>query len=188
MIAERPREHFLKKYSAGTITDIRDATFFGSGLSIKDALEVTWSEGTVESGSSGSGLFRNDFLIGTLHGGNRCGSNPDTDYYSSFESMFSQVCPFLDPQSCDSQNVRNLAAPTAAVSATSPASLTEANLDNATLTVALTNTSFRSGVTKQSFTLTTPSAGIWTATVRQRRTLRSFAKRSPTTAPTWAAR
>ena len=50
--------------------------------------------------------------------------------------------------------------PSATISATSPATLTESNLDDATLTVALTGTTFASGVAVSSFTLTTDVPGL----------------------------
>ena len=50
--------------------------------------------------------------------------------------------------------------PTAALAATSPATLTESNLNNATLTVKLTDTTFAAGVTASSFTLTTDVPGL----------------------------
>ena len=50
--------------------------------------------------------------------------------------------------------------PTAAITATNPAALTEANLDGATLTVTLTDTAFASGVTRSSFSLATNVPGL----------------------------
>ena len=50
--------------------------------------------------------------------------------------------------------------PTAAITSTNPAALTEANLDNATVTVALTDTAFASGVAQSHFTLTTNVPGL----------------------------
>ena len=146
----------VKKYAAGAINGIANVRI--SGRLFRNALRVSWSEGATEGGSSGSGLFRNDLLIGMLSGGNFC-SIP-YDYYGSFESVFSQFCSFLSPQSCGDQNVRDRASASVRISTTAPTSLTEANLDNATVTVALTNTTFGSGVTKESFTLTTNVPGL----------------------------
>ena len=53
-----------------------------------------------------------------------------------------------------------VAGPAAALGDTVPATLTEANLDGATVTVALARTSFTSGVTKASFELITTIPGI----------------------------
>ena len=52
------------------------------------------------------------------------------------------------------------ATPSATIAATSPATLAESNLDGATLTVTLADTSFASGVTASSFTLTTDVPGL----------------------------
>ena len=52
------------------------------------------------------------------------------------------------------------ATPLATIAATSPATLAESNLDGATLTVTLADTSFASGVTASSFTLTTDVPGL----------------------------
>ena len=53
-----------------------------------------------------------------------------------------------------------VAAPSATIAATSPATLAESNLDGATLTVTLADSSFASGVTASSFTLTTDVPGL----------------------------
>ena len=50
--------------------------------------------------------------------------------------------------------------PTAAITATTPATLTEATLDGAELTVTLTDTTFESGVAASSFTLNTDVSGL----------------------------
>ena len=50
--------------------------------------------------------------------------------------------------------------PLATISSTNPATLTESNLDGATVTVTLTNNIFGSGVTQSSFTLTTGVPGL----------------------------
>ena len=50
--------------------------------------------------------------------------------------------------------------PTAAITSTNPAALTEANLDNATVTVTLTDTAFASGAALSHFTLTTNVPGL----------------------------
>ena len=50
--------------------------------------------------------------------------------------------------------------PTAALAASSPTTLTEANLDGATVTVTLTDTAFASGVTKSRFTPSTNVPGL----------------------------
>ena len=82
----------VKKYSAGNITEITDS------LGVEDAIQLTWSEGVTEGGSSGSGLFRDGYLIGTLSHGDECGSPVYFDFYGSFASFFPRVCAFLDPR------------------------------------------------------------------------------------------
>ena len=153
----------VKKYAGGTLTS------FGRNWPLRTTLNgrvfltrvgiATWTDGRTEPGSSGSGLFRDGLLIGLTSGGPRfC---PENAYalFSTFESVFSQLCPYLAPQSCGAENARNLATTEATIS-TSPSSLTEANLDDATVTVALTNTRFTSGVTAESFTLNTDVPGL----------------------------
>ena len=82
----------VKKYAAGAITAIKDSQ------SLEDGIELTWSEGVTEGGSSGSGLFRGGYLIGTLSHGDTCGSPVYFDYYGSFASFFPRACPFLHPR------------------------------------------------------------------------------------------
>ena len=82
----------VKKYSAGNITEITDSQ------GVEDAIQLTWSEGVTEGGSSGSGLFRDGYLIGTLSHGDECGSPVYFDFYGSFASFFPRVCAFLDPR------------------------------------------------------------------------------------------
>ena len=82
----------VKKYAAGAITAVTDSQ------GVEDAIQLTWSEGVTEGGSSGSGLFRGGYLIGTLSHGDECGSPVYFDFYGSFASFFPRVCPFLDPR------------------------------------------------------------------------------------------
>lgn len=52
---------------------------------------VTWSQGTTESGSSGSALWRDGYVIGTLYGGTAtCGasSTPAFDIYGRFDRAY----------------------------------------------------------------------------------------------------
>ena len=57
------------------------------------------------------------------------------------------------------------AAPTAAISSTSPPSLTEANLNGATLTVTLMNTEYQASLTAGQFTLSAAPSGVTVASV-----------------------
>ncbi|MDR0674626.1 MAG: serine protease [Zoogloeaceae bacterium] len=65
-----------------------------------DHIRVTWTEGTTESGSSGSGLFDKGSkkLIGTLHGGSgSCGST-SFSIYGRFDIPFNaKLHEYLDP-------------------------------------------------------------------------------------------
>ena len=81
----------LKKYSAGTTADNLDS------LGVTDAIPVTWSEGTTEGGSSGSGLFlRNGgYLVGGLSHGPACGHRI-TDHYGPFQDFLPQASRWLD--------------------------------------------------------------------------------------------
>ena len=84
----------LKKFSAGTTADNLDS--FG----VTNAIPVMWSEGTMEGGSSGSGLFlRNGgYLVGGLSHGPACGHRI-TDYYGPFRDFLPQARRWLDTAS-----------------------------------------------------------------------------------------
>ena len=81
----------LKRYSAGTTADNLDS--FG----VTNAIPVTWSEGTTEGGSSGSGLFLDNggYLVGGLSHGPACGRRI-TDYYGPFRDFLPQASRWLD--------------------------------------------------------------------------------------------
>ena len=83
-----------KKYSAGTSV----GNFDSDG--VINAIAVTWSEGTTEGGSSGSGLFlRNGgYLVGGLSHGPVCGPGI-TDRYGPFRFFYPQVSRWLDSES-----------------------------------------------------------------------------------------
>ena len=50
---------------------------------------VTWSEGTTEGGSSGSAIFANGRVIGTLYGGSAvCTNKASFDYYGRFDIAY----------------------------------------------------------------------------------------------------
>lgn len=83
-----------RKYSAGRVLDTRDS----EGL--EAAIVVTWDEGRTEGGSSGSGLFRDGYLIGTLSHGDECDADPYQDFYGSFAGFFPQVCGVLRGTGC----------------------------------------------------------------------------------------
>ena len=81
----------LKKFSAGDTADNLDS--FG----VTNAIPMTWSEGTTEGGSSGSGLFlRNGgYLVGGLSHGPECGHRI-TDHYGPFRDFLPQASRWLD--------------------------------------------------------------------------------------------
>ena len=91
----------VKKYSAGTTTGQSDARvcedpFLGIGCTtVRDAIRVDWSEGTVERGSSGSGLFRGRYLIGALSGGGG-GCTARATSYGPFSAFYPQVSQWLE--------------------------------------------------------------------------------------------
>ncbi|WP_185969042.1 trypsin-like peptidase domain-containing protein [Carboxylicivirga sp. M1479] len=73
-----------------------------------------WASGVTEGGSSGSGLFTDDqYLIGSLSGGEAYCGNPYNDYYSRFNQAWSlnvareeQLAYWLDAQNSDA-NLQN---------------------------------------------------------------------------------
>ncbi len=85
----------LLKYSEGSVNAFGSCTL-GAGNSIGCAdstsgswMHVFWSKGVTEAGSSGSGLFENGRLTGTLSGGNsQCGRADGSDYYGRFDLAF----------------------------------------------------------------------------------------------------
>ena len=81
----------LKKFSSGTTADNLDSH------GVTNAIPVTWSEGTTEGGSSGSGLFLRDggYLVGGLSHGPACG-HFITDHYGPFRDFLPQASRWLD--------------------------------------------------------------------------------------------
>ena len=80
----------VKKYSAGPVLGVTDSQ------DLRAAIEVTWDEGVTEGGSSGSGLFRDGLLIGTLSHGDACDAEDYRDYYGSFAEFFPRICTYLN--------------------------------------------------------------------------------------------
>ncbi len=86
----------LLKYSVGTINGYTNCVSAG-GLSVSctagDAqsnfYSVRWSQGVTEGGSSGSSLFSDGRVIGTLYGGaSSCKAPNATDSYGRFDKVF----------------------------------------------------------------------------------------------------
>ena len=96
----------LKKYSAGrTIdqVDIRsceDAENEIGCFTVRNAIAVDWSEGATEGGSSGSGLFAGQYLIGVLFGDRElCGSASYDAAAGPFRDFFPEIRRWLMPES-----------------------------------------------------------------------------------------
>lgn len=84
----------LLKLSYGAVvgqsncTTTSDTTFSCGGTS-GNYYRVNWSQGTTERGSSGSALFRNGKVVGTLYGGSAICTNKSTsDYYGRFDVAY----------------------------------------------------------------------------------------------------
>ncbi|MEJ5125561.1 trypsin-like peptidase domain-containing protein [Comamonas sp. MYb21] len=86
----------LLKYSVGAVADharcqsTGSSTFSCSGGDANGGFySVSWSQGRTEGGSSGSALFSDGRVIGTLYGGSsRCQAPRGLSYYGSFDKFF----------------------------------------------------------------------------------------------------
>ena len=93
---------YLRRAS-GTIVNLSD---FCSDAGLQDGYNVSWSAGTIEGGSSGSGLFnQNHELIGDLS----CGPANDTcsnsfAIYNKVYDFYSSVQQYLDPHNAPSND------------------------------------------------------------------------------------
>ena len=83
------------KYSAGRTLGQGDVPVGNLGT-VLNAIVVRWRDGATEGGSSGSGLFDGEHLIGALSAGNRV-CEGGTDVYGSLHDFFPQVRRWLDP-------------------------------------------------------------------------------------------
>ena len=71
-----------------TCTTISDTQFSCGGTS-GNYYRVNWSQGTTEGGSSGSALFRNGKVVGTLYGGSAvCTNKSSSDFYGRFDVAY----------------------------------------------------------------------------------------------------
>ena len=108
----------LKKYSAGLTVDFRDI-YLGPELQEVRTVEVVWSQGTVEPGSSGSGLFDADGqLRGVLSGSPadmECGASV---VYGRFDRFFPLIRHHLDPDGDGDGNTREAATGVGSASST----------------------------------------------------------------------
>ncbi|WP_232727884.1 trypsin-like serine protease [Acidovorax sp. 69] len=88
-----PRGDLLKlSYGAvvgqSSCNTISDTTFSCGGTS-GNYYRVNWSQGTTEGGSSGSALFRNGKVVGTLYGGSAvCTNQSSSDFYGRFDVAY----------------------------------------------------------------------------------------------------
>lgn len=80
--------------TGGSITSTNDGC-----LDLMNAYRIDWTSGTVEPGSSGSGLFTSNghYVVGVLS----CGPSPPTcsspyAKYSKFANFYSQIQPYID--------------------------------------------------------------------------------------------
>ena len=86
----------LLKYSVGAVADharchsTGSSTFSCSGGDANGGFySVSWSQGRTEGGSSGSALFSDGRVIGTLYGGSsRCQAPRGLSYYGRFDKFF----------------------------------------------------------------------------------------------------
>ena len=90
----------VKKFSAGrTIrhTDGRICEDLENDIgcfTVRDGIDVAWSDGTTEPGSSGSGLFSGPYLVGALSGGPP-GCTNSQDLYGSFQDFYPKISRWL---------------------------------------------------------------------------------------------
>lgn len=82
-----------KKYSAGMTAGNGDVEL--DGRQTLNAIGVEWLVGLTEPGSSGSGLFAGEHLVGVLSSGAaECGGE---DVYGNFADFYPKACPWLSP-------------------------------------------------------------------------------------------
>ncbi|MEG0149223.1 MAG: trypsin-like peptidase domain-containing protein [Comamonas sp.] len=93
----QPQGDWLK-YAEGQAQSYRNCTVSGGSVSCSDGnaqsnfLDVVWSKGITERGSSGSPLFVNGRVVGALSGGSSaCSVKGGADIYSRFDKAFSDT-------------------------------------------------------------------------------------------------
>ncbi len=97
----------LKKWSQGAADRFAPWTGQGSVDTSDSHIQVTWSQGITETGSSGSGIFvitgeQNglQLFVGDLTGGSSNCANPaGPDFYGRFDLTFPSVSQWLSPSS-----------------------------------------------------------------------------------------
>ena len=84
------------KYSTGRTLGQSDIRVSYLETPLRNAIVVRWRDGATEGGSSGSGLFDGEHLIGALSGGtDQC--EEGTDIYGPLHDFFPLVRRWLDP-------------------------------------------------------------------------------------------
>ena len=87
-----------KKYAKGNSQGLSDVQVCDDGEdcnTVEDAIHVTWSEGVIEVGSSGSGIFSNEYLVGVLSGGDdSCEAGSAS--YGNFRNFFPLISDWLE--------------------------------------------------------------------------------------------
>ena len=83
------------KYSEGQVQRLSNCTVGNGGVTCSpgnaqsDYLNISWSKGITEGGSSGSSIFVNGRVVGTLSGGSSsCTASGGSDVYSRFDRAF----------------------------------------------------------------------------------------------------
>ena len=108
----------LKKYSAGLTVDFRNI-YLGPELQEVRTVEVIWSQGTTEPGSSGSGLFDADGELRGVASGvptdMECGASV---VYGRFDRFFPLIRHHLEPDGDMDGNTREAATGVGAASST----------------------------------------------------------------------
>ena len=110
----------LKKYSAGTTTEF--ITILVDGVQLVLGIDVSWSQGTIESGSSGSGLFDTDGrLRGVASSAPLDITCPTRTNYGRFDLFYPHISSYLqgNPPSDDHGNTRETATEVSTSSSTS---------------------------------------------------------------------
>ena len=122
------RYNGVMKYAEGTT--LGQAPIQVDDFIVQNAIGIQWSDGLTEGGSSGSGLFHGDNLIGVLSGGiPGCGGRGDV--YGPFRDFYPQVARWLNPAPAETTHTIAL--------------VTEASFPNLGSFVRLVNRSDRGG-------------------------------------------
>ena len=89
---------YWKKHSAGHVSAFRSVRFNDSEWVVQNAIDVAWSSGTIEGGSSGAPLFRGDgqYVAGILSGSaDECASQGTA--FGNFSDFYPQIAKWLHP-------------------------------------------------------------------------------------------